>query len=124
RCDGLQDLIQQVESGKVASIRARYGPSDGRRGTADPSWPKYKNIVSKRERLYRILSDGFAGYKQRFLALFTVPQIPKKRKRAKDELDSPEDHFRSFRKIVEAAPWCESDLQIERRKEKYVGSQR
>ncbi|KAK6992375.1 hypothetical protein R3P38DRAFT_2658867 [Favolaschia claudopus] len=122
RCDGLQDIIQQVESGKVASIRARYGPSDGRRGTADPSWPKYKNIVSKRERLYRILSEDFAGDKQRFLTFFTVPQIPKKRKRAKDESDSPEDHFRSFRKIVEAAPWCESDLQIERRNEKYVDS--
>ncbi|KAK7001789.1 hypothetical protein R3P38DRAFT_3609370 [Favolaschia claudopus] len=122
RCDGLQDIIQQVESGKVASIRARYGPSDGRRGTADPSWPKYKNIVSKRERLYRILSEDFAGDKQRFFTFFTVPQIPKKRKRDKEESDSPEDHFRSFRKIVEAAPWCESDLQIERRNEKYIDS--
>ncbi|KAK7001113.1 hypothetical protein R3P38DRAFT_2649808 [Favolaschia claudopus] len=122
RCDGLQDIIQQVESGKVASIRARYGPSEGRRGTADPSWPKYKNIVSKRERLYRILSEDFAGDKQRFFAFFTVPQIPKKRKRAKEEPDSPEDHFRSFRKIVEAAPWCEADLAVERGKEQYHGS--
>ncbi|KAK7012493.1 hypothetical protein R3P38DRAFT_2550330 [Favolaschia claudopus] len=122
RCEGLRDIIQQVESGEVSRIRARYGPSEGRRGTADPSWPKYKNIVSKRERLYRILSEDFAGDKQRFFAFFTVPQIPKKRKRAKEEADSPEDHFRSFRKIVEAAPWCEADLAVERGKEQYHGS--
>ncbi|KAK6972280.1 hypothetical protein R3P38DRAFT_3485618 [Favolaschia claudopus] len=124
RCEGLRDIIQQVESGAVAKIRARYGPSDGRRGTADPSWPKYKNIVSKRERLYRILSEDFAGDKQRFFTFFTVPQIPKKRKRAKEEPESLEDseHFRSFRKIVEAAPWCEADLLAEREKEQYHGS--
>ncbi|KAK6988802.1 hypothetical protein R3P38DRAFT_2804268 [Favolaschia claudopus] len=115
RCEGLRDIIQQVESGAVAKIRARYGPSDGRRGTADPSWPKYKNIVSKRERLYRILSEDFAGDKQRY---------QKKRKRAKEEPESLEDseHFRSFRKIVEAAPWCEADLLAEREKEQYHGS--
>ncbi|KAK7005859.1 hypothetical protein R3P38DRAFT_3404567 [Favolaschia claudopus] len=124
RCEGLRDIIEQVESGAVAKIRARYGPSDGRRGTADPSWPKYKNIVSKRERLYRILSEDFAGDKQRFFTFFTVPQIPKKRKRAKEEPESLEDseHFRSFRKIVEAAPWCEADLLAEREKDQYHGS--
>ncbi|KAK7041146.1 hypothetical protein R3P38DRAFT_3453333 [Favolaschia claudopus] len=111
RCEGLRDIIQQVESGAVAKIRARYGPSDGRRGTADPSWPKYKDTVSKRERLYRILSEDFAG-------------IPKKRKGAKEEPESLDEseHFRSFRKIVEAAPWCEADLLAEREKEQYHGS--
>ncbi|KAK7041155.1 hypothetical protein R3P38DRAFT_2512672 [Favolaschia claudopus] len=97
RCEGLRDIIQQVESGEVARIRERYGPSDGRRGTADPSWSKYKNIVSKRERLYRILSEDFKGDKDRFFSFFTVPQMPKKRKRMVED----EDRLRSFRKIVD-----------------------
>ncbi|KAK7029927.1 hypothetical protein R3P38DRAFT_2932454 [Favolaschia claudopus] len=117
RCEGLRDIIQQVESGEVARIRSRYGPSDGRRGTADPLWSKYKNIVSKRERLYRILSEDFEGNKDRFFSFFTVPQIAKKRKRVIED----EDRLRSFRKIVEAVPWCEADLQVERRKEQYHG---
>ncbi|KAK7027192.1 hypothetical protein R3P38DRAFT_2527064 [Favolaschia claudopus] len=117
RCEGLRDIIQQVESGEVARIRDRYGPSDGRRGTADPSWSKYKNIVSKRERLYRILSEDFKGDKDRFFSFFTVPQMPKKRKRMVED----EDRLRSFRKIVEAVPWCEADILVEHQKDQYHG---
>ncbi|KAK7034808.1 hypothetical protein R3P38DRAFT_3493032 [Favolaschia claudopus] len=117
RCEGLRDIIQQVESREVARIRDRYGPSDGRRGTADPSWSKYKNIVSKRERLYRILSEDFRGDKDRFFSFFTVPQMPKKRKRMVED----EERLRSFRKIVEAAPWCEADILLEHQKEQYYG---
>jgi hypothetical protein len=89
RCEGLRDVIQQIESGAVATIRARYGPSaDGRRKTADPSWGKYKNLVSKRERLQRILAEDFGGDKDKFFDFFSVKssgEKEKKRKRADEE---------------------------------------
>jgi hypothetical protein len=73
RCEGLRDVIQQIESSAVVTIRARYGPSAvGRRKTADPSWGKYKNLVSKRERLQRILTEDFGGDKDKLFV--NVPQ--------------------------------------------------
>ncbi|KAJ7934723.1 hypothetical protein B0H13DRAFT_1855017 [Mycena leptocephala] len=46
RCEGLLEIIEQIDSGAVKAIRDRYGPSEyGRHGTADPSWPKYSNLV-------------------------------------------------------------------------------
>ncbi|KAK7002508.1 hypothetical protein R3P38DRAFT_3283450 [Favolaschia claudopus] len=122
RCEGLRDIVEQVESGKVAEIRARYGPAEGRRGTADAAWPRFRNIVSKRERLYRILKEEFSGDKERFFSFFSVPSVTKKRKRPQDEPVAPEERFRSFRKIVEAAPWCEADVLAERQKEQYYGA--
>ncbi|KAJ7137298.1 hypothetical protein C8R46DRAFT_1357612 [Mycena filopes] len=124
RCQGLQAIIQQIESGAVQAIRDRYGPSKpGHRGTADPSWPRYSNLVSKRERLYRILIQDFGGNKERFFNFFSVPPpVAKKRKRADDEPTTVEDHYRSFRKIVEAVPWCEADLATERRNNQYLGA--
>ncbi|KAK7005440.1 hypothetical protein R3P38DRAFT_2413657, partial [Favolaschia claudopus] len=79
-------------------------PSEpGRRGTADPSWPKYSNLVSKRERIHRVLMQDFAGDKEKFFKYFTVPPpTTKKRKRGADVSDLPTEYFRSFRKIVEA----------------------
>ncbi|KAK7016608.1 hypothetical protein R3P38DRAFT_3567162 [Favolaschia claudopus] len=122
RCEGLRDIVEQVESGKVAEIRARYGPAEGRRGTADAAWPRFRNIVSKRERLYRILKEEFSGDKERFFSFFSVSSVTKKRKRPQDEPVAPEERFRSFRKIVEAAPWCEADVLAERQKEQYYGA--
>ncbi|KAK7040980.1 hypothetical protein R3P38DRAFT_2512272, partial [Favolaschia claudopus] len=122
RRQGLREVIDQIESGEVQAIRDRYGPSEyGRRGTADPSWPKYSNLVSKRERLHRILTGDFSGNKERFFNFFSVPAPQnKKRKRPTDEAATPEEHFRSFRKIVEAVPWCDSELAAERRKVEYL----
>ncbi|KAJ7022549.1 hypothetical protein C8F04DRAFT_1240725 [Mycena alexandri] len=124
RCEGLQAIIQQIESGAVKAIRDRYGPSKpGHRGTADASWSKYSNLVSKRERLHRILIQDFEGDKERFFGFFSVPPpAAKKRKRAANEPTTSDEHFRSFRKIVEAVPWCEADLTAERRKDQYLGA--
>ncbi|KAJ7433470.1 hypothetical protein FB451DRAFT_1064379 [Mycena latifolia] len=123
RCEGLRDVIEQIESGAVQAIRDRYGPSEyGRRGTADKSWSKYSNLVSKRERLHRILTQDFGGDKDKFFAFFsTPPPVSKKRKRVETEGSSSEEHFRSFRKIVEAIPWCEADLEAEHRQKQYLG---
>ncbi|KAJ7362711.1 hypothetical protein DFH08DRAFT_930899 [Mycena albidolilacea] len=114
KCEGLQDVVQQIESGAVKAIRTRYGPVEKRHGTADPLWPKYKNPVSKRERLYKILEQDFEGNKERFFAFFSVP---KKRKRGDEDPTLSEDRLQSYRKIVEAKPWCEADLEAERQKE-------
>ncbi|KAJ7023432.1 hypothetical protein C8F04DRAFT_1240162 [Mycena alexandri] len=124
RCEGLQAIIQQIESGAVKAIRDRYGPSKpDHRGTADASWSKYSNLVSKRERLHRILIQDFEGDKERFFGFFSVPPpAAKKRKRAANEPTTSDEHFRSFRKIVEAVPWCEADLTAERRKDQYLGA--
>jgi len=74
RCEGLRDVIRQIESGEVQTIRDRYGPSEvGRRGTAHASWPKYSNLVSKRERLGRVLEQDFGGDKEKFFTFFSVP---------------------------------------------------
>ncbi|KAJ7882607.1 hypothetical protein B0H14DRAFT_3754400 [Mycena olivaceomarginata] len=116
KCEGLQDVVQQIESGAVKAIRTRYGPVDERRGTANPLWPKYKNLVSKRERLYKVLERDFEGNKERFFAFFS---LPKKRKRGDEDPTLSEDRFQSYRKIVEAKPWCEADLEAERQKEQY-----
>lgn len=124
RCEGLRAIIQQIESGAVQVIRDRYGPSKpGQRGTADANWSKYSNLVSKRERLHRILIQDFAGDKERFFHFFSVPPpVTKKRKRAANEPTTFDEHFRSFRKIVEAVPWCEADLTTERQKDEYLGA--
>ncbi|KAJ7811253.1 hypothetical protein B0H13DRAFT_2384076 [Mycena leptocephala] len=72
----------------------------------------------RRERLYRIFKQDFGEDKDKFFHFFSVPApLSKKRKRTEDEPSSSEEHFRSFRKIVEAVPWCEADLIAERRKD-------
>ncbi|KAK7005548.1 hypothetical protein R3P38DRAFT_3283218 [Favolaschia claudopus] len=125
RCEGLRQVIEQIESGDVQAIRDRYGPSEpGRRGTADPSWPKYSNLVSKRERIHRVLMQDFAGNKKRFFNYFTVPPpATKKRKRGADASDLPTEYFRSFRLIVEAIPWREADIVAERQKAEYLDNE-
>ncbi|KAJ7660297.1 hypothetical protein DFH06DRAFT_1130189 [Mycena polygramma] len=106
RCEGLPAIIQQIESGAVQAIRDRYGPSKpGQRGTADASWPKYSNLVSKRERLHRILTQDFEGDKGRFLAYFSVsPPATKKRKRAANDATPSDEHFRSLKRCHGAKP--------------------
>ncbi|KAJ7240213.1 hypothetical protein C8J57DRAFT_1245431 [Mycena rebaudengoi] len=101
RCDGLREIVQQIESGAVKKIRDRYGPAaPGHRGTADPMWPKYSNLVSKRERLGLL-----------------PPNRRKKHKSTEESSTSTAaEHFRAFRRIVEAHPWCEADLAAECRK--------
>ncbi|KAK6983888.1 hypothetical protein R3P38DRAFT_3457856 [Favolaschia claudopus] len=123
RCVGLRQVIEQIESGEVQAIRDRYGPSEpGRRGTAHSSWSKYSNLVSKRERIYRVLTQDFAGDKDRFFNFFTVSAVSKKRKRQSEPPSVSTEQFRSFRKIVEAIPWCENDISAERRNEEYLDS--
>ncbi|KAJ7731566.1 hypothetical protein DFH07DRAFT_755583 [Mycena maculata] len=122
RCEGLRDLIQQVESGTVQAIRDRYGPSEpGRRGTAHESWPKYANLVSKREHLYRVLTQDFGGDKDKFFSFFTAPPPPRKKRKHIETESASSEYFRSFRRIVEAVPWRDADLAAERRKDQYQG---
>ncbi|KAK7064721.1 hypothetical protein R3P38DRAFT_3419544 [Favolaschia claudopus] len=123
RCEGLRQVIEQIELGQVQSIRDRYGPSEpGRRGTAHPSWPKYSNLVSKRERIHRVLTQDFAGDKDRFFNFFTVSASSSKKRKRQTEPSAPTEHFRSFRKIVEAIPWCENDISVERQNAEYFDS--
>ncbi|KAK6993140.1 hypothetical protein R3P38DRAFT_2567259, partial [Favolaschia claudopus] len=123
RCEGLRQIIEQIESGEVQLIRDRYGPSEPRRrGTAHPSWPKYSNLVSKRERLHRVLTQDFAGDKDRFFNFFTVSISSSKKRKRQTEPSAPAEHFRSFRKIVEAIPWCGNDISVERQNAAYSDS--
>ncbi|KAJ7239127.1 hypothetical protein C8J57DRAFT_1528396 [Mycena rebaudengoi] len=125
RCDGLRAIIDQIESGEVKKIRDRYGPTETRRrGTAHKQWPKYSGLVSKRERLGRILENDFCGDKEHFFRFFTVPP-PTRRKKPKlsatpSDPAPPEEHFRTFRRIVEAHPWCQTDVGAERRNPEYL----
>ncbi|KAJ7199401.1 hypothetical protein GGX14DRAFT_661923 [Mycena pura] len=121
RCDGLRDVIRQLERGDVQAIRDKYGPSEpGRRGTAHKSWSKYSNLVSKRERIHRVLLQDFEGNKDDFFSFFSSPPpAPPPRKRIKLEGNTPEERFRPYRKIVEAIPWCDADLAAERKKDEY-----
>ncbi|KAJ7794013.1 hypothetical protein B0H14DRAFT_2622308 [Mycena olivaceomarginata] len=122
RCEGLQDVITQIESGAVQKIRDRYGPVEvGHRNTAQPNWKQYAGLVSKRERLGRILTEDFSGDKDRFSVFFTTPP-PRPNRRARTEEQPPTEHFRSFRKTIEARPWCESDISAERRQAGYCGT--
>jgi hypothetical protein len=79
KCEGLQDVVQQIESGAVKAIRTRYGPVEKRHGTADPLWPKYKNPVSKRERLYKVVEQDFEGNKERFFRFLLCTKEEKAR---------------------------------------------
>ncbi|KAJ7628600.1 hypothetical protein FB45DRAFT_1028678 [Roridomyces roridus] len=121
RRDGLDQIIDQVESGAVAKIRALYGPKDGQPKSAHKSWGSFKNIVSKRERLHRILNEDFGGDKSLFFSYFTAPPTadkPPARKKIKTD-DDLKSKYRPYRKIVEARPWCEADLVVEREKGQY-----
>ncbi|KAJ7203499.1 hypothetical protein GGX14DRAFT_369421 [Mycena pura] len=121
RCDGLRDVIRQLERGDVQAIRDKYGPSEpGRRGTAHKSWSKYSNLVSKRERIHRVLLQDFEGNKDDFFSFFSSPPpAPPPRKKIKLEGNTPEERFRPYRKIVEAIPWRDADLAAERKKDEY-----
>ncbi|KAJ7606708.1 hypothetical protein FB45DRAFT_878302 [Roridomyces roridus] len=121
RRDGLDQIIDQVESGAVAKIRALYGPKDGQAKSAHKSWGSFKNIVSKRERLHRILTEDFGGDKSLFFSYFTVPPTdkPPARKKIKTDDNLLKSKYRPYRKIVEARPWCEADLVVEREKGQY-----
>ncbi|KAJ7209291.1 hypothetical protein GGX14DRAFT_632611 [Mycena pura] len=121
RCDGLRDVIRQLERGDVQAIRDKYGPSEpGRRGTAHKSWSKYSNLVSKRERIHRVLLQDFEGNKDDFFSFFSSPPpAPPPRKKIKLEGNTPEERFRPYRKIVEAIPWRDADLAAEHKKDEY-----
>jgi hypothetical protein len=89
-------MTEQIESGAVQAIRERYGLSE-----------------------HRILTQDFRGDKEEFLCFFSVPApVSKKRNHADDS--TSQERFRSFRKIVEAIPWCEEDLVAQREKEQYT----
>ncbi|KAJ7826162.1 hypothetical protein B0H14DRAFT_3144970 [Mycena olivaceomarginata] len=94
-------VLRNIESGAVKAIRIRYGP-DERRGTAIRCGQNTK-ISSRNE-------SGFTRYSNGIL---------KKRKRDDEDPTLSEDRFQSYRKIVEAKPWCEADLEAERQKEQY-----
>lgn len=114
RAEGLRDVIEQVDTGAVRAIRDRYGPTLGHRG-GHPECRQFANLITKRERIYKVLRDDFKMDKPRFYSFFTVSvsELPRKRKHEGAE---PLEPLRAFRKIVEAIPWCDADLSDERQK--------
>ncbi|KAJ7874053.1 hypothetical protein B0H14DRAFT_2569461 [Mycena olivaceomarginata] len=96
RADGLCDVISQIENGDVAKIWGLYGPQTGR--ATKPMWTNIKGdcslcgnfdsmkTITRRERIGQELEREFGGDKAKFIAFFTVPDIPtsggKKRKAA------------------------------------------
>ncbi|KAJ7585891.1 hypothetical protein C8J56DRAFT_891752 [Mycena floridula] len=77
---GLRQAISQVENGLVNQVRGRYGPKDGKRGTADAAvWDKLKVAITRRERVYKVLQNDFLGNKEAFFMFFTAPTSSRKR---------------------------------------------
>lgn len=116
RAQNLRDAIEQVESGAVGRIRERYGPRDDR--AAEAMWGRLKGKVTKRERLYGLLTGTFEGDKEHFFRFFTAsaPTDNKKQrsgKRSKLKLIS-------LRLVVEAIPHCQRDLADERASVRYI----
>jgi len=120
RAQDLRDAIEQVENGAVSRVRECYGPRDGR--AADEMWGRLKGKITKRERLYALLTGAFKGDKDNFFDYFTIPESPGCKN--KKQRSSKGSHCRrklvGLRLVVEAIPHCQKDLQDERRNAVYV----
>ena len=123
RVQGLRDAIEQVESGAVGRVRERYGPKDGR--AADEMWGRLKGKITKRERLYSLLTGAFEGDKDSFFEYFTVSTRSKchsavQMKQCSGKQGRSEHKLVALRLVVEAIPHCQKDLEDERKDARYV----
>jgi hypothetical protein len=100
RAKDLRAVIAQVESGEVGRIRQRYGPEKGRK--PHPEWANMKVTVTRRERVYEQLEKEFSGNKDQFFYFFTVVNA------------DGTTALRPYRKIAEAIPWKQRDIEAER----------
>ncbi|KAJ7588361.1 hypothetical protein C8J56DRAFT_890161 [Mycena floridula] len=118
---GLRQAIKQVEDGIVKEVRARYGPKDGKRGSADKEvWEKLKGAITRRERVYKVLQEDFLGSTESFFAFFTVPTGTSRKRSAQGKEKEVVESLRSYRKIAEAIPKCIDDLVEERAQPGYT----
>ena len=111
----LREVVEQLERGDVQRIRDKYGPQQGR--ASDRIWARIKVTVNRRERLYHQLKDPgeFNDDKDHFFKFFTatrntsMPATGRKRKVAEGDLGMV-----PYRRIVEAIPHRDKDIQEER----------
>ena len=122
--NGLQDVIFQVESGKVKKICDLYGPgsssSSSTTTATTPTTVKWKNIkgtITKRECLYDQLITHFGGDKDKFFDFFTIQETSRKRKHKDGD-----EELQAMQKVVEAIPHCKADIKSEREKSIYLDS--
>ncbi|KAJ7583764.1 hypothetical protein C8J56DRAFT_893431 [Mycena floridula] len=118
---GLRQAIKQVEDGIVKEIQARYGPKDGKRGSADKQvWEKLKGAITRRERVYKVLQEDFLGSTESFFAFVIVPTGTSRKRSAQGKEKEVIESLRSYRKIAEAIPKCIDDLVEERAQPGYT----
>ncbi|KAJ7735850.1 hypothetical protein DFH07DRAFT_1064972 [Mycena maculata] len=115
RADGLREVIAQIENGDVAKIRQLYGPQKER--ATNPMWATIKGTLTRRERLGSELTNEFNGDKERFFNFFTfTPDASTGKKRKSME---PVTKLRPLRRVVEAIPHHDKDLQMEQSLDEY-----
>ncbi|KAG1858357.1 hypothetical protein DFJ58DRAFT_781829 [Suillus subalutaceus] len=112
----LHHAIEQVENGAVGRIRERYGPRDDR--AAEAMWGRLKGKVTKRERLYGLLTSTFQGDKDSFFQFFTVSAPVNDKKRRSGKRSEPK--LVALRLVVEAILHCQRDLADERMNVRYI----
>ncbi|KAJ7715305.1 hypothetical protein DFH07DRAFT_785639 [Mycena maculata] len=115
RADSLREVIAQIENGDVAKIRKLYGPQKDR--ATNPMWATIKVTITRRERLGSELANEFNGDKEWFFTFFTFtpdPSMGKKRKSTE-----PVAKLHPLRRVVEAIPHRDKDLQMEQSLEEY-----
>nr|GAT49179.1 predicted protein [Mycena chlorophos] len=123
RAEGLLAVLEQLKSGLIHRLRDKYGPpllENGKSGRG--AAPEYRGtdlgaLITKRIRLGDILAE-FGGDEARFLEYCKLPEVAgsKNKKAAKGG-----DGYRAFRRIVEALPWCDKDIEKERKSAEYRG---
>jgi hypothetical protein len=112
---GLEEAINQVESGEVARMREEFGPN-GRNKGGKPHWKQLKGTINKRERIHKQLVEEFGNDKVKFFGFFVDPQQGK-RKRTNVE---GKVQLRPSNKVAEAIPHRDKDLKAAKASREYV----
>ncbi|KAJ7760216.1 hypothetical protein DFH07DRAFT_740826 [Mycena maculata] len=115
RADSLREVITQIENGDVAKIRKLYGPQKDR--ATNPMWATIKVTITRRERLGSELANEFNGDKEWFFTFFTFTPDPSTGKKRKST--EPVAKLHPLRRVVEAIPHRDKDLQMEQSLEEY-----
>ncbi len=119
RLNNIKDIrgaIEQMENGEVHEIREALGPKAGRE--TDKRWGSIKNVVNRREKLYKVLEVDFRSNKDEFFAYFTKPSPSETTKKGKGSAET----LYSFTQVVEKLfPSMEKAIREEMSKLLYVG---